>query len=161
MIDEHVTVREQYYPVNELEELGAWLAARMPALCTLSLFVSYCPQLPALPMLTHLELQALKFDWVNAALQHMPALRTLLLACKHMEALLPELDLSALLNLTHLSLHDVYPKLLMIPSSCRLDLHGEAETIQQVRTPLQPVSQEACARTRAKSPAAHNVRATL
>ena len=161
MIDEHVAVREQYYPINEVEELGAWLAARMPILCTLSLFVSYCPQLPVLPMLTHLELQALKFDRVNAALQHMPALRTLLLACKHMEALLPELDALALPNLTHLSLHDVYPKLLLIPPSCRLDLHGEAETIQQVGTSLRPPSWEACVRTRAESPAAHNVRATL
>ena len=147
MIDEHVAAREQYYPVNELEELGAWLAARMPALCTLSLFVSYCPQLPALPMLTHLELQALKFDRVNAALQHMPALRTLLLACKHMEALLPELNLLALPNLTHLSFHDVYPELLMIPSSCRLDLHGEAETIQQVGKFSRPSSWEACVHT--------------
>ena len=143
--------------MNELEELGAWLAAHMPALRTLSLFVSYCPQLPALPMLAHLELQALKFDRVNAALQHMPALRTLLLACKHMEALLPELDVSVLPDLAHLSLHDVYPERLSIPHCCRLDLHGEAETIQQVGMSVRASLQEACLHTRAGSLAAQNV----
>ena len=152
MIDEPIPIRDQYYyPVNQLEELGAWLVARMPALRTLSLFVSYCPRLPALPMLTHLELRALNFELVNAALQHMPALRTLLLACKHMEALLAVLDVSALPDLMHLSLHDVYPAHLAVPPCCRLDLHGEAKTIQQVGASLRPSSSEAYVHTGAVS----------
>ena len=53
--DEHVRLGEDYYPVNDLEELPACLAGHMPNLQTLSLYVSYCPVLPALQHLVHLE----------------------------------------------------------------------------------------------------------
>lgn len=62
-------------------------------------------------------------------------LETALLTCMHMEALIPVLNLSDLPCLEHLSLQDVYPCQLSIPPTCRLDLHGEAQAIQQVCFP--------------------------
>ena len=70
---------------------------------------------------------------MNDNLQQMPRLKTALLTCMHMEARIPVLALSALLCLEHLSLQDVYPEQLSIPPACRLDVHGEAQGIQQVR----------------------------
>ena len=61
MIDEHVTASREYYPVNDLEELSAWLTGHMHNLHNLSLFVSYCPALPALQHLVHLEVNHLSF----------------------------------------------------------------------------------------------------
>ena len=63
----------------------------------------------------------------------MTGLRTALLTCMHMEALIPILDLSCLPCLERLSLQDVYPVKLSIPPGCRLDLHGEAQAIELVR----------------------------
>ena len=78
-------------------------------------------------------MQALDFSDMNDNLQRMPRLKTALLTCMHMEALIPVLDLSALPCLEHLSLQDVYPEQLSIPEACRLDVHGEAQGIQEVR----------------------------
>lgn len=132
MVDEPITPSRQYCPSNDLEELSAWLVGHMPKLHTLSLFVSYVPTLPALRQLAHLELQAIRFEGINDSLRRMHSLQTAVLACKHMEAQVRVLDLSGLLRLKQLSLHDVYPDVLKIPESCRLDLHGEAHTMQQV-----------------------------
>ena len=72
------------------------------------------------------------FNDINDILQPMTRLETALLTCMHMEALMWILDLSNLPYLVHLSLQDVYPDQLSIPPACRLDLHGEAQAIQQV-----------------------------
>jgi hypothetical protein len=133
MIDEQLSnKRREYYPVNDLEELSAWLAGHMPQLQTLSLFVSYCPQLPLMRQLAHLELRAIEFEHLNGSLQQMLSLQTALLACMRMEAVLDILDVSGLAGLEQLSLQDVYPEVLLIPAGCRLDLQGEAHTMQQV-----------------------------
>lgn len=133
MIDEQLSnKRREYYPVNDLEELSAWLAGHMPQLQTLSLFVSYCPELPLMQQLVHLELRAIEFKHLNDSLQQMHGLRTALLACMRMEAVLDILDVSGLACLKQLSLQDVYPEVLLIPEGCRLDLQGEADTMQQV-----------------------------
>ena len=58
--DERGKLGEDYYPVNDLEELPACLAGHMPDLQTLSLYVSYCPVLPALQHLVHLEVSLMQ-----------------------------------------------------------------------------------------------------
>ena len=58
MLDEQSPRGLGYSPATDLEECAAWLARRMPALQTLSLFVSACPALPALSQLRHIEIQA-------------------------------------------------------------------------------------------------------
>ena len=73
--NECVMIGEGFYPVNELEELAACLAGHMPRLETLSLFVSYCPELPDLPHLVHLELRAIRLYNSITAMQRMPALQ--------------------------------------------------------------------------------------
>ena len=66
-------------------------------------------------------------------MQQMPNLQTALISCEHMETLVGALELSGHSNLKHLSLHNHYPTNLSIPKDCRLDVHGEAHTMQQVQ----------------------------
>jgi hypothetical protein len=57
-----------------------------------------------------------------------------LLSCEHFEMCMRSLDLAGHASLKHLSLRNVYPLSgLLLPQRCRLDLHGEACTFQQVR----------------------------
>ena len=60
--------------------------------------------------------------------------QTALLSCEHFEMCMGSLDLAGHASLKHLSLRNVYPiSGLLLPQRCRLDLHGEACTFQQVR----------------------------
>ena len=60
--------------------------------------------------------------------------QTALLSCEHCEMCMGSLDLAGHASLKHLSLRNVYPMSeLLLPQSCRLDLHGEACNFQQVR----------------------------
>jgi hypothetical protein len=123
--------RPLYISNGPLEGLCAMLLSLMPRLRALNLFISFIPQLPPFQELRHLELHAVKFSGIQAAVLGMPVLETLFLSCEHEEAMMAELDLEQLPQLLRLRLDNVFPKRLRLPRGCRLDLSGEAAVIDE------------------------------
>lgn len=56
------------------------------------------------------------------SLRTLRALRTLVMSCEHLEAVMPMLDLVPLPSLAHVILDHVYPQRCALPPGCTLDL---------------------------------------